>query len=117
MDIRTTISFVGPVITIGIVGVLFGVLQFLAARRGGSLRENFVAGGWVIALEILFAASIFSGIIVNILMTPYNVPVDWTPILLEGPLLGALGVAAFLMACRGVGRNLPFHPTPASQKG
>src|SRR3989454_710438 len=77
-DIRTTISFVGPVITIGIVGVLFGILQFLAAHRGGSLRENFGAGGWVIALEVLFAASIFSGIIVNILMTPYNVPVDWT---------------------------------------
>jgi len=117
VDIRPTIILVGPVITIGIVGVLFGILQFLAPRRGRSLRENLAAGGWVIALEVVFAASMFSGILVNVLMTPYNVPVDWTPILLEGPLLGALGVAAFLMACRGVGRNLPFHPTPASQKG
>src|SRR5436309_5057517 len=70
---------VAPVITIGIVGVLFGILQFLAARRGGSLLENFGAGGWVIAFEVLFAAGVFSGVIVNVLMTPYNVPVDWTP--------------------------------------
>ena len=117
MDIRSTITLVSPVITIGIVGVLFGILQFLAARRGGSLRENFGAGGWIIALEVLFAASLFAGVLVNVLMTPYNVPVDWTPILIWGPLLGALGVAAFLMACRGVGRNLPIHPAPASQKG
>jgi len=108
---------VAPVITIGIVGVLFGILQFLAARRGGSLLENFGAGGWVIAFEVLFAAGVFSGVIVNVLMTPYNVPVDWTPILIWGPLLGALGVAAFLMACRSVGNHRPVHPAPASQKG
>ncbi len=117
MDIRNTITMVGPVITIGIVGVLFGILQFLAARRGGSLLENFGAGGWVIAFEVLFAAGVFSGVIVNVLMTPYNVPVDWTPILIWGPLLGALGVAAFLMACRIVGNHRPVHPAPASQKG
>src|SRR5438093_1304161 len=51
---------VAPVITIGIVGVLFGILQFLAARRGGSLLENFGAGGWVIAFEVVFAAGVFS---------------------------------------------------------
>jgi hypothetical protein len=79
VDIRNTITLVAPVITVGIVGVLFSILQFLAARRGGSLRENFGVGGWVIALEVLFAASMFSRILVNVLMTPYNVPVDWTP--------------------------------------
>ena len=51
------------------------------------------------------------------MMTPYNVPVDWTPILVWGPLIGALGVGAFIMACRGLARNLPLHPAPASQKG
>src|SRR2546425_10248483 len=91
---------VAPVITIGIVGVLFGILQFLAARRGGSLLENFGAGGWVIAFEVLFAAGVFSGVIVIVLMTPYNFPVDWTQLFICGPLIGALGLAAFLLACR-----------------
>jgi len=65
MDTRTRIILVGPVITIGFVGVLFGVLQFLSVRRGGSVRENLGAGGWVIALEVVFAASLFSGIVVT----------------------------------------------------
>ena len=117
MDTRTLIILVGPVITIGFVGALFGILQFLAVRRRGSLKENLGARGWVIALQVVFAASLFSGIDVNAMMTPYNVPVDWTPILVWGPLIGALGVGAFIMACRGLARNLPLHPAPASQKG
>src|SRR5436309_15816274 len=101
---------VAPVITIGIVGVLFGILQFLAARCGGSLLENFGAGGWVIAFEVLFAAGVSSGVIVNVLMTPYTAPVDWTPILTSGPLHGAGGAGPFLMACRRAGDHRPLHP-------
>src|SRR5438093_13537752 len=98
---------VAPVITIGIVGVLFGILQFLAARRGGSLLENFGAGGWVIAFEVLFAAGVFSGVIVHVLMTPYNVPVDWIPFRTWGPRHGALMFASILTAC---GRVLNIRP-------
>ncbi len=117
MDTRSLIILLGPVITIGFVGALLGILQFLAVRRGGSLRGTLGARGWVIALQVFFAASLFSGIVVNAMMTPHNVPVDWTPILIEGPLIGALGVAVFVMACRGLARKLPVHPTPVSQKG
>jgi len=117
VDVRSTIILVGPVITIGFVGALFGILQFLAVRRGGSVTKNLGAGGWVIGLQVFFAASLFSGIVVNAMMTPFNVPVDWTPILVWGPLIGALGVAVFVMACRRLARNLPIRPAPASQKG
>src|SRR2546428_12528695 len=98
MDIRSTIVLVGPVITIGFAGALFGILQFLAVRRGGSGTKNLGAGGWGIGLPVFFAASPFLGIGGNGLITPFKVPIDVAPAFGWGPPLGAIGRARFCQA-------------------
>ena len=111
------VVLVAPIATIAFVAVLLGILHERARRRGGSLLKNLGSRGWVVAIQVVFAAGLFSGILTNALITPYNFPVDWTPVLLEGPILGALGLAVFFMAWREVARTFGDLRTRVPQKG
>ena len=106
-----------PVVSLGITAVLFLILHGFAVRRGGSIMRDLGARGWVVALLVVFASSLFSAVVVNALVAPYNVPVDWTPLLIEGPILAALGAGVFFLAWRVLASSLPARPTPVAQKG
>ncbi len=101
MDVRTAIPiFVQPLATIAFTGVLLGLLQYEARRRGFSVFADLGASGWRIGLLTVFAAGFFAGVLTQFLVTPYNVPLDWTPAILSGIALSAIGVTLFAVAVR-----------------
>jgi len=101
IDERTVIqSTVSPLATLAFMGILVGALSLFARRRGISPFRNLGATGWGVGILTAFAASLFSGIVTSILITPYNYPLDWTPTLVWGTAWGAVGVVIFVVACR-----------------
>ena len=101
IDIRTVIqTLVQPVATMAFTGALLGFLQYQAHRRGFSIFADLGASGWGIALLTVFAAGFFAGVLAQFLVTPYNIPLDWTPAILSGIALSALGVAVFAVGYR-----------------
>lgn len=100
---------VGPLSTLGFVGAMLGILNSLAHRRGFSIFVDAGKAGWVSALLMIFAATLFSGVVTLILVTPYNYPPDWTPAIGYGAVAGTMGVAAFLTACRVILRGRPYR--------
>lgn len=113
IDVRSLItSTVGPVATMGFSGLLLGALSIVARRRGISLFADLGAAGWGVAFVTIFVATLFSGMLTQVLITPYNYPVDWTMTLIGVVAYGAVGVAVFVVACRialreGARRRLP----------
>jgi hypothetical protein len=105
IDPRTVVvSVVSPIVTIAFSGALFGALHLSLRRRGRSMFGDFGLAGWAIAFLILTAASLFSGVVTQVVVTPYNVPLDWTPALVYGAIATAAGGflvrAAYRMALR-----------------
>lgn len=117
MDPRPLLPLLGGVVTLGFAGILLVILHLSAVRHGGSLLKNPGRVGWAIAFEVVLAAGMFSAVVTAVLATPFNFPVDWTMVLTEGPIIGALGAGIFFLAWRTLIRHLPRVPPPASQKG
>jgi hypothetical protein len=117
MDIRPLLPLYGGVVTLGFTAILLVILHSYAVRHGGSLLNNLGARGFVIAFEVVFAAGLFSAVIMAVLVTPYNVPVDWTLAFTEGPALGILGIGVFFLAWRTLVRSLPPGSAKSAQKG
>ena len=118
MDPRTLIiGVVGPIVTMGFVAALFAILQATAARRGASLLCDLGTRGWIIAILVVGAAGMFSGIVVNVLLTPSNLPPTWIPLLVNGPILATIGIASFVLAWKQVLRGLSRIDPQATQKG
>lgn len=111
------VGVIGPAVTIGFIAALLTILEAAAERRGASLRRDLGARGWSIALLVVGSASLLSGVVVNALLIPSFVPVDWIPLLVSGPILAGLGVASFVLAWREIRRaSLPVD-RPVAQKG
>lgn len=110
---------VGPAATLGFVAALLAILQWVAQRRGGSLLRDLGARGWVVALEVVLAAGLFSSIIASVVQAPYNIPPSWDGVLMNGVISGALGVGVFLVAFRQVDRGVSGRvgASPGPQKG
>lgn len=101
IDPRMVLQFaVGPFATIVFTGVMLGLLQYLAHRRGFSILSDLGSSGWVVAIVTVFSAGLFSSVVTLVLMTPYNYPLDWTPAILYGVAYTAVGLLLFGIACR-----------------
>jgi hypothetical protein len=101
IDIRTVMqTLVQPVATIAFTGALLGFLQYQAHRRGFSIFADLGASGWRIALLTVFAAGFFAGVLAQFLVTPYTIPLNWTPAILSGIAFSTLGIVLFAVACR-----------------
>ena len=106
IDERTLIeATVSPLSTLLLVGLMLGILNLLAHRRGLSIFESLGASGWRPAFLTVFAGLLLSGVITQIFVTPYNYPLDWTPAIVYGVVVGSIGVAIFIAACREVLRG------------
>jgi len=93
-------SLVGPLSTLAFAGVILGVLNTLAHRHGFSLFMDLGALGWAVSLLVVFAAGLFSGVLTAAVLTPYNYPVDWTPVLMSGIGYGAVGIVLLAVGYR-----------------
>lgn len=103
IDERTLIQVtVSPLSTLILVGLMLGILNLLAHRRGLSIFKDLGAAGWRPAFLTVFAALLLSGVVTFIFTTPYNYPLDWTPAIVYGAVVGSIGVAIFIVACRAV---------------
>ncbi len=89
-----------PIATLGGMAALLGYLSLLARRHGISLLRDMYGYGWALALLVLFAAYAFDGVVVAVLTIPYNYPVDWTLLLVYGPLYATIIIATTLGARR-----------------
>src|SRR5437879_9452921 len=96
LDIRMVIeSFVRPVATIGFTGAWLGFLQYQAQRRKFSIFEDLGASGWGVAVSTVFAAGFFANVLTLFLVTPYNLPIDWTVAILYGVVISRPGALLF----------------------
>jgi len=93
-------SFVRPVATIGFTGAWLGFLQYQAQLRKFSVFEDLGASGWGVAVSTVLAAGFFANVLTVFLVTPYNVPVDWTVATLYGVVFSMLGVIFFALGYR-----------------
>jgi len=105
IDPRTVVvSVVSPIATIAFSVAIFGGLHLSLRRRGTSIFGDFGLSGWAVGFLILTAAGLFSGVVTQVLVTPYNVPLDWTPTFVYGALAAVAGLlivrAAYRMALR-----------------
>src|SRR5436853_6181228 len=101
-------SFVRPVATIGFTGAWLGFLQYQAQRRKSSVFEDLGASGWGVAVSTVLAAGFFANGLTVLLVTPYNVPVDWTVATLYGvrfSMPGGIFCALRYRALARVGRR------------
>lgn len=89
---------VSPVAALGFAGVMLGTLGVAARRRGIHLLQDAGTAGWHVAWLTLIDASLFSWVVTMALITPYNYPVDWTPVLAFGAVYTVIGVAVFVVA-------------------
>ena len=112
LDIRMVIEgFVRPAATVGFTGAWLGFLQYQAHRRQFSIFEDLGSSGWGIAVSTIFAAGFFASVLSLFLVTPYNIPVDWTIATLYGIVFSAIGIAFFAVGYREmlrVGRRKQF---------
>jgi len=93
-------SFVRPVATIGFTGAWLGFLQYQAQRRKFSVFEDLGASGWGVAVSTVLAAGFFANVLTLFLVTPYNIPIDWTVAILYGVVFSMLGVIFFALGYR-----------------
>ena len=108
IDVRQlTYATVNPVATAGFAGGILGGLTLLARRRGISLLRDLHQQAWVVAILVMFAASLFNSVVVSALTIPYNYPPDWTPLFIYGPIYGAIGVGTMIATWRVVLRAAP----------
>ncbi len=67
--------------------------------------------GLSVAGYVVLAASLFSGVVLNALLTPQNIPPDWSPLFIYGLIFVGLGLTLFELArrqvLRGVARDKP----------
>lgn len=89
------------------VAILFAILHLEAKRRGGSIWKDIGPKGWIVAILTAFSAGLFASVVVNGLQTPYNVPLDWTPFLIEAPIFAGVGLLVFAVARREFLRASP----------
>ena len=101
IDIRTVIQTLAqPVATIAFTGALLGFLQYQAHRRRFSIFADLGVSGWGVALLTVFAAGFFSSVLTLFLVTPYNIPLDWTPAILYGIAFSTFGIIVFAVGYR-----------------
>src|SRR5437588_9826632 len=93
-------SFVRPVATIGFTGAWLGFLQYQAQRRKFSIFEDLGASGWGVAVSTVFAAGFFANVLTLFLVTPYNVPVDWTDAIPHRVAFAVPGALSFAVGYR-----------------
>jgi hypothetical protein len=104
--------------TIGFAAMQLFILHGYAVRHGGSMLKNLGARGWAIALAVVFAAGMFSNVVMLVLLIAFNVPsVDWTMAIFLGAIYGAVGTGISFLAWRALDGGLPQGPAPAPQKG
>jgi len=96
---------VGSLSALILVGVMLGLLNHLAHRRGFSIFTDVGVAGWRPSILTVFAAMLFSGVVTQVFITPYSYPLDWTPAIVYGVVAGTIGVAIFLVACRAILRG------------
>jgi hypothetical protein len=98
LDIRLLIeSFVRPAATVGFTGAWLGFLQYQARRRKFSIFEDLGVSGWGVAVSSVFAAGFFANVLTLLLVTPYNVPVDWRLAILYGVVFSTLGIVFLVL--------------------
>ena len=68
--------------------------------RKFSIFEDLGASGWGVAVSTVFAAGFFANVLTLFLVTPYNVPIDWTVAILYGVVFSVLGVLFFAVGYR-----------------
>jgi hypothetical protein len=95
--IQATVS---PIATLGFSALELGGLGLVARHRGISLLQDLGVVGWGAALLTVFSAGLFASLVTEAAMTPYNYPVDWTPLFVYGPIYVILGVVLFFVAGR-----------------
>ena len=106
IDERLVIQTVaGPASALGFMALLLGVLGLLARRHGVFLLRDMSSVGWEVGILTAFSAILLSNVVTALAVTPYNIPVDWTPALVSGAILGTLAVVVFLVAVRAILRE------------
>lgn len=112
--VTVVFAVVSPIATIAFSGVLFGVLHIILRRRGKSILGDLGPSGWGVAFLTVLAGSLFSGVVTQVLVTPYSLPLNWTPALVYGVIFTAAGIVAVRAAYRMALRPRNVVPSDSS---